>query len=70
MFCIQGCYSYLYVNCSGSITLFGEERELICLLSFACNHVVSVWRGFNTPVPLGAFDGLPSFIVALPGPSI
>ena len=22
-----------------------EERELICLLLFTCNHVVSVWRG-------------------------
>ena len=22
------------------------ERELICLLLFTCNHVVSVWRGF------------------------
>ena len=26
--------SYLYVSCSGSITSGGEERELICLLSF------------------------------------
>ena len=22
------------------------KRELICLLSFACNYVVFVWRGF------------------------
>ena len=22
------------------------KRELICLLSFTCNYVVSVWRGF------------------------
>ena len=22
------------------------KRELICLLLFACNYVVSVWRGF------------------------
>ena len=22
------------------------ERELICLLLFTCNYVVSVWRGF------------------------
>ena len=22
------------------------NRELICLLSFTCNYVVSVWRGF------------------------
>ena len=37
---------YLYVSGSGSITSVGEERELICLLLFACNYVVSVWRGF------------------------
>ena len=29
---------------SGSITLVGEEK--ICLLSFTCNYVVSVRRGF------------------------
>ena len=33
---------YLYVNISGSIT----SVELICLLLFTCNYVVSVWRGF------------------------
>ena len=37
---------YLYVGGSGSITSFGEGRELICLLLFTCNYVVSVWRGF------------------------
>ena len=39
---------YLYVNGSGSITSVGEEREreLICLLLFTSNYVVSVWRGF------------------------
>ena len=37
--------SYLYVSCSGSITSVGR-RELICLLSFTCNYVVSVRRGF------------------------
>ena len=37
---------YLYVNDSDSITSVGEERELICLLLFTCNYVVSVWRGF------------------------
>ena len=35
----------LYVNGSGSITSVGE-KELICLLLFTCNYVVSVWRGF------------------------
>ena len=46
--------SYLYVCCSGSITSVGEERErererereIISLLSFTCNYVVSVCRGF------------------------
>ena len=38
--------SLLYVICKGSITSVGEERELICLLSFTCKYVVSVRRGF------------------------
>ena len=38
---------YLYVNGKGSITsIGGRERELICLLLFTCNYVVSVWGGF------------------------
>ena len=37
---------YLHVNGNGSITSVGEKRELICLLLFTCNYVVSVWRGF------------------------
>ena len=36
----------LYESVSGSLTSVGEERELICLLLFTCNYVVSVWRGF------------------------
>ena len=44
---------------------FGK-RELICLLSFTCNYVVSE----RFPLPLGAWDGLRYFIVALPEPSI
>ena len=43
------------------------KRELICLLLFTCNYVVSVW-GF--PLPLGAWDGLRYFIVALPELSV
>ena len=35
----------LYVSVSGSLTSVGE-RELICLLLFTCNYVVSVRRGF------------------------
>ena len=45
-----------------------EKRELICLLLFTCNYVVSVWRGF--PLPMGAWDGLRYFIMSLPEPSI
>ena len=37
---------YLYVNGSGSTTSVWEERELVCLLLFTCNYVVSVWRDF------------------------
>ena len=44
------------------------KRELICLLLFTCSCVVSVWGG--DPLPLGAWDGLRYFIVALPEPSI
>ena len=43
------------------------KRELICLLLFTCNCVVSVW---GVPLPLGAWDGLRYFIVALSEPSI
>ena len=39
------CCRLLCVGCSGSITSVEEERELICLLSFACGCVVSVRRG-------------------------
>ena len=45
-----------------------EKRELIHLLLFTCNYVVSVWRGFLSS--LGAWDGLRYFIVALTEPSI
>ena len=43
---------YLYVSCSGSIPRLGK-RELICLLSFTCNFVVSVRRGFLFLLELG-----------------
>ena len=58
------------------------KRELICLLLFTCNYVASVRRGFlflwvlgmgcseRFPLPLGAWDGLCYYIVALPEPSI
>ena len=44
------------------------KRELICLLLFTCNCVVSVRRDFLFFWVLG--DGLRYFIVALHGPSI
>ena len=43
------------------------KSELIYLLLFTCNYVVSVER---FPLPLVAWDGLRYFIVALPEPSI
>ena len=33
--------SHICVSCSGSITSVGEEKKLICLLSFTCKYVVS-----------------------------
>ena len=50
-----------------SIPEIGEERAIF-LLSFTCNYVVSVRSGFLFPI--GAWDRLRHFIVALPGPSI
>ena len=58
---------YLYVSGKGSITVVGE-RELICLLLFTCNYVVSVWRGFLILWVLEM--GYVIFIVAFTEPSI
>ena len=58
--------SYSYVSCSGTITSVGEERANF-LLSFTCNYVVSVWRGFLFLLVLG-IDCY--FIVAHPGHSV
>ena len=44
------------------------KRELICLLLFTCNYVVSVWRGFLFLWVLAM--GYVIFNVALPEPSI
>ena len=41
------------------------KRELICLLLFTCGFCLE-----RFPLPLGAWDGLRYFIVALPEPSI
>ena len=37
------------------------ERELICLLWFTCNYVVSVWRRFL--FSMGAWDGMSHVIL-------
>ena len=59
--------SYLYVSCNGSITSDGEERAN---LSGIVNLKLCGFCSERVPLPLGAWDGLCYFIVALPGPSI
>ena len=60
-------YNY-YVSCSGSVTSVGEEREsFFFLYRLTCNYVVSVRR---FPLPLGAWDRMRCFRVALPVRSI
>ena len=44
---------YLYVSCSGILPRLGKG-ELILLLSFACNDVVSVRRGFLLVLVMGS----------------
>ena len=36
----------LVYNLELNINMLMGKRELICLLLFTCNYVVSVWRGF------------------------
>ena len=43
---LQSIVSYLYVSCTVDQLPRFRKRELICLLSFTCNYVVSVRRGF------------------------
>ena len=45
-----------------------EKRELICLLLL--NRLLCGFCLERFPLPLGAWDGLRYFIVALPAPSI
>ena len=66
----RGLYSfvvYLYVNGSGSVTSFGIERANLSAVVYLslCGFCLE-----RFPLPLGAWDGLQYFIVALPGPSI
>ena len=58
---LYSCVVYLYVSSSGSITSVEEERASL-------SAVVCLFGG--VPLPLGAWDGLRYFIVALPEPSI
>ena len=44
---------HLYVSCSVSNASAGEERAIFILLSFTCNYVVSVQRGFLFHLVLG-----------------
>ena len=46
-------FSSLYVSCSRLITSVGKKRELISLVLFTRNYVVSVWRGFLFLLVLG-----------------
>ena len=57
---------YLYVNGSGSITSVGEERAYVSAVVYLslCGFCLE-----RFPLPLGAWDGLCYFIVALPEPS-
>ena len=58
---------YLYVSGSGSITSVGEERANLSA------NVYLLFCGLcleRFPLPLGAWDGLRYYIVALPQPSI
>ena len=58
---------YLFVNGSGSITSVGEERANLSAVVYLylCGFCLE-----RFPLPLGAWDGLRYFIVALPEPSI
>ena len=58
---------YSYVNGSGSITSVGEERANLSAVVYLllCGFCLE-----RFPLPLGAWDGLSYFIVALPEPSM
>ena len=60
-------FGYLYVSCSGSITSVGEERANLSAIVYL---LLCGFCSERFPLPLGAWDGLRYFIVALPEPSI
>ena len=59
--------SCLCVSCSGSITSVGEERANMSAIVYL---LLCGFCSERFPPPLGAWDGLRSFIAALPGPSV
>ena len=48
MFRVVNCILLLFIYMQTVVDLLPRlgKRELICLLSFTCNYVVFVWRGF------------------------
>ena len=58
--------SYLYVSCSGSIISVGEERANLSAIVYL---LLCGFCSERFALPLGAWDGLRYFIVALPVPS-
>ena len=58
---------YLYVSGSGSIISVGEDRAIFSAVVYLllCGFCLEIF-----PLPLGAWDGLHYFIVALTEPSI
>ena len=59
--------SYLYVSCSGSITLVRKERASLSAIFYLwlCGFCSGMF-----PPALGAWDGMRYLIVELPEPSI
>ena len=60
-------YMYLYVRCSGSVTVVGEERANLFAIVYL---LLCGFCSESFPLPLGTWDGLRYLIVALPGYSI
>ena len=60
-------FSYLHVNCSGSITSVGEGQANLSAIVYlySCGFCSK-----RFPLPLGAWDGFRYLILALPEPSI
>ena len=59
---LSSIFSYVYVSCSGSINSVGEVCYRLLELCGFCSE--------RFPLPVGAWDGLRYFSVALPKPSI